>query len=79
MGQEVAQNPLAGLAYLFVAGMVDPLVDALVSPEGLAALGTGMGPGEAPKEAVTGWRLAGMSIRLTCGAKGTRAPIQAAS
>ena len=37
MGQEVAQNPLAGLAYLFVAGMVDPMVDAVVSPEGLAA------------------------------------------
>lgn len=63
MGQEVAQNPLAGLAYLFVAGMVDPLVDALVSPEGLAALGTGMGPGEAPKEAVKGWRLAYQDFR----------------
>jgi len=63
MGQEVAQNPLAGLAYLFVAGMVDPLVDALVSPEGLAALGTGMGPGAAPKEAVKGWRLAYQDFR----------------
>lgn len=56
-------KPLAGLAYLFVAGMVDPLVDALVSPEGLAALGTGMGPGEAPKEAVKGWRLAYQDFR----------------
>ena len=63
MGQEVAQNPLAGLAYLFVAGMVDPMVDALVSPEGLAALGTGLGPGEAPKEAVKGWRLAYQDFR----------------
>ncbi len=61
--REAEQNPFAGLAYLFVAGMVDPLVDALVSPEGLAALGTGMGPGEAPKEAAQGWRLAYRDFR----------------
>ncbi|WP_448569392.1 DUF2939 domain-containing protein [Thermus sp.] len=55
--EEAKQNPFASLAYLFVAGMVDPLVDALVSPEGLAALGTGAEPGEASKEEVESWRL----------------------
>ncbi|GAB5603615.1 DUF2939 domain-containing protein [Thermus sp. FJN-A] len=58
MSREAERNPFASLGYLFVAGMVDPLVEALVSPEGLAALGTGAGPGEAPKEAVKEWRLA---------------------
>lgn len=57
VGKEVQANPFAGLAYLFAAGLVDPLVEVLVSPEGLAALGTGAGPGEAPKEEVKNWRL----------------------
>ncbi|WP_018110721.1 DUF2939 domain-containing protein [Thermus igniterrae] len=55
--KEAETNPFAGLAYLLVAGMVDPLVDLLVSPEGFAALGTGAEPGEAPKEEVKSWRL----------------------
>jgi hypothetical protein len=61
--EEAKQNPFASLAYLFVAGMVDPLVDALVSPEGLAALGTGLDPGQAPKEEVRGWRLQYLDLR----------------
>lgn len=61
--QEAEQNPFAGLAYLFVAGMIDPLVDALVSPEGLAALGTGAEPGEAPQEEVKSWRLRYVDFR----------------
>lgn len=55
--KEAETNPFAGLAYLFVAGLVDPLVDAFVSPEGFAALGTGAHPGEAPKEEVQKWRI----------------------
>ena len=35
MGQEVAQNPLAGLAYLFVAGMVDPSSRLYLERQGL--------------------------------------------
>jgi len=61
--QEGEQDPFAGLAYFFVAGMVDPLVDALVSPEGLAALGTGAEPGKAPKEEVKHWRLRYLDFR----------------
>ncbi len=61
--EEAKQNPFAGLAYLFVAGMVDPLVDALVSPEGLATLGTGADPGEAPKEEVKSWHLRYVDFR----------------
>ena len=61
--EEAKQNPFASLAYLFVAGMVDPLVDALVSPEGLAALGTGLDPEQAPKEEVRGWRLRYLDLR----------------
>lgn len=49
VGKEVQANPFAGLAYLFAAGLVDPLVEVLVSPEGLAALGTGAGPRGGPQ------------------------------
>lgn len=55
--KEAETNPFAGLGYLLAAGLVDPLADLLVSPEGLAALGTGAEPGEAPKEEVKRWRL----------------------
>jgi hypothetical protein len=57
-------NPFAGLAYLFVAGFLDAFVDALLTPEGLASLGTGQEPGQAPKEAVRDWRLAYQGFRL---------------
>jgi hypothetical protein len=57
-------NPFAGLAYLFVAGFLDSFVDALLTPEGLASLGTGQEPGQAPKEAVRDWRLAYQGFRL---------------
>lgn len=48
-GQAGEQNPFAGLAYLLVAGMVDPLVDALISPEGLAALAPGLSQDKPPR------------------------------
>ncbi|GAA6740017.1 DUF2939 domain-containing protein [Thermus oshimai] len=51
------QDPFAGLGLLFAMGMVNTLADALLTPEGLAALGTGMEPGEAPPEEARKWRL----------------------
>ncbi|KGQ21493.1 DUF2939 domain-containing protein [Thermus filiformis] len=62
VGEEA--NPFAGLAYLFAAGLLDAFVDALLTPEGLASLGTGQEPGQAPKEAVRDWRLAYQGFRL---------------
>lgn len=51
------QDPFAGLGLLFAMGMVNTLTDALLTPEGLAALGTGLEPGEAPPEEARKWRL----------------------
>ncbi|WP_337843884.1 DUF2939 domain-containing protein [Thermus sp.] len=47
------QDPFAGLGLLFAAGMVE----AFLTPEGLAALGTGLEPGEASLEEARRWRL----------------------
>ncbi|WP_117237279.1 DUF2939 domain-containing protein [Thermus sediminis] len=51
------QDPFAALGTLLAAGLVNALVDALLTPEGLAALGTGQEPGEVPLEEVRNWRL----------------------
>lgn len=51
------QDPFAGLGLLFAAGMVEDLVEAFLTPEGLAALGTGLEPGEASLEEARRWRL----------------------
>ncbi|WP_038047447.1 DUF2939 domain-containing protein [Thermus caliditerrae] len=51
------ENPFAALGLLFTAGMVNVLVDALLTPEGLASLGTGKEPGQASLEEVRNWRL----------------------
>ncbi|GAA6755038.1 hypothetical protein QT17_00840 [Thermus sp. 2.9] len=61
--KEAENNPFAGLAYLFAAGLVNAFVEALLTPEGLAALGTGAEPGQAPKEEVKNWRLRYLDFR----------------
>ncbi|MDQ0465596.1 hypothetical protein QO010_003385 [Caulobacter ginsengisoli] len=49
---EMKDNPFAGLAAMFVPVLVDKLVDAAVSPQGIArmAAGEGVAPPEAPGE-----------------------------
>ncbi|APD09030.1 MULTISPECIES: DUF2939 domain-containing protein [Thermus] len=54
---EKTQDPFAGLGYVFAAGLINAFVDAFLTPEGLAAIGTGAEPGQAPKEEVRNWRL----------------------
>ncbi|RDI96654.1 DUF2939 domain-containing protein [Meiothermus sp. QL-1] len=59
MAQE-AQKDTSGfgaLGLLFAGALIDPLVEALVTPEGLAAIGTGMEPGQAEVGAVRGWQV----------------------
>lgn len=51
------RDPFAALGTLLAAGLVGPLVDALVTPEGLASIGTGQEPGQASLEEVRNWRL----------------------
>lgn len=52
-----ARDPSAALGMLLAAGLVGPLVEALVTPEGLASIGTGQEPGQASLEEVRNWRL----------------------
>ncbi|MFN4070060.1 MAG: DUF2939 domain-containing protein [Thermus caldifontis] len=57
-GLERAQdNPFAALGLLLAGGLIQALVEALLTPEGLASLGTGKDPGEAGLEEVRQWRL----------------------
>lgn len=45
------------LALAFVGPMVDRVIDAYVTPEGLASVGTGEEPGQADTQNVTHWRI----------------------
>jgi len=45
------------LGLLFVGPLVDRLVDAYVTPEGLASVGTGQSPERGDVEAVANWRV----------------------
>ncbi len=51
------KDAFAALGLLLAGGMVNALVDALLTPEGLASLGTGKEPGQAPLEEVRHWKL----------------------
>jgi len=55
-----SKDPFSGLGLAFASLLIDPLVNALLTPEGLAALGRGVSadsPPQAPLEAVRDWRL----------------------
>ncbi|WP_027883565.1 DUF2939 domain-containing protein [Meiothermus rufus] len=51
------QSGFAALGLLFVAPLVDQMVDVFVTPEGLASIGTGEEPQKGNLEAVRDWRV----------------------
>ncbi|WP_276955645.1 DUF2939 domain-containing protein [Allomeiothermus silvanus] len=51
------QTGFGALGLLFVAPLIDQLVSVLVTPEGLASIGTGQEPQKGNLEAVRDWRL----------------------
>lgn len=55
--EKAQDDPFAALGLLFAGSLIQALVDALLTPEGLASLGTGKDPGEASLEEVRQWRL----------------------
>ncbi|WP_243028514.1 DUF2939 domain-containing protein [Thermus albus] len=55
--EKAQDDPFMALGMLFAGGLVQAFVDSLLTPEGLASLGTGKNPGEASLEEVRKWRL----------------------
>ncbi len=55
--EKAQDDPFMALGMIFAGGLVQALVDALLTPEGLASLGTGKDPGQASLEEVRQWRL----------------------
>ncbi|MFN4072483.1 MAG: DUF2939 domain-containing protein [Thermus sp.] len=55
--ERTQEDPFAALGVLLAGGLIRALVDALLTPEGLASLGTGKDPGEVGLEEVRQWRL----------------------
>ncbi|WP_038055944.1 DUF2939 domain-containing protein [Thermus amyloliquefaciens] len=51
------ENPFAALGVLLAGGLIQAVVDSLLTPEGLASVGTGKDPGEVGLEEVRRWRL----------------------
>lgn len=51
------QSGFGALGLLFAASLVEPLVNALVTPQGLASIGTGEQPQNGNLEAVRDWQL----------------------
>ncbi|PZA07705.1 MULTISPECIES: DUF2939 domain-containing protein [unclassified Meiothermus] len=51
------QTGFGALGLLFAAPLVDQMVDALITPEGLASIGTDQEPQKGDLEAVGDWRL----------------------
>lgn len=53
------RDPFAALGALFAGALIDSVVDALLTPEGLATIGTGLDPfsGVIDTGAVRNWRL----------------------
>lgn len=55
--EKAQDDPFMALGMLFAGGLVQAFVDSLLTPEGLASLGTGKDPGGANLEEVRNWRL----------------------
>ncbi|WP_114313993.1 DUF2939 domain-containing protein [Thermus caldifontis] len=55
--EKAQEDPFAALGLLLAGGLIEALVEVLLTPEGLASLGTGKDPGEAGLEEVRQWRL----------------------
>ncbi len=51
------ENTFAALGFLFVAPLLDQIVDVFITPEGLASIGTGEEPQRGNLEAVRDWRV----------------------
>jgi hypothetical protein len=51
------QSGFGALGLIFAASLVEPMVNALVSPEGLASIGTGLEPQSGDLETVRDWHL----------------------
>lgn len=51
------ESGYGALGLLFAASLVEPLVNALITPQGLASIGTGEDPQYGNLEAVRDWRL----------------------